>query len=376
LVETTTRVTAIDHDLTAALVGYASRPEPVTLDADLDPPRVAETVLAEVISRAALLSGPPTPVTVQFELLTPTRTLGYLVTAGDQQPVREGFADAPEVLVRQDLAELVRAVFGPAEDPADRTRQVVVRDEPPPRSPAPDDPAMVRWQAAQIAAGQVVAACSARRHDLAALALRFGSDKWGGHWYTPHYEQHFAPYADRPVRMLEIGIGGYQAAGMGGASLRMWKHYFRRGLIHGLDIADKSGHDETRVRTIRGDQSDVDFLVALNERHGPFDIVIDDGSHLSEHVIVSMTTLFPLLRHGGLYVVEDLETSYWPAWNGGRTDSGDPGTSVGFLKTLVDELLTQDSAGLEMAGMHFYHNMVVVEKGANREQSAPAWVRG
>jgi demethylmacrocin O-methyltransferase len=178
------------------------------------------------------------------------------------------------------------------------------------------------------------------------------------------------------VRVLEIGIGGYQASEMGGASLRMWKHYFRRGLIHGLDIADKSGHDETRVRTIQGDQSDVDFLVALNERHGPFDIVVDDGSHLSEHVIVSMTTLFPLLRHGGLYVVEDLETSYWPAWNGGRTDPGDPGTSVGFLKSVVDELLTQDSTGFEVAGMHFYHNMVVMEKGANREQSAPAWVRG
>jgi hypothetical protein len=375
-VETTTRVTAIDHDLTARLVDLAGRPEPVTLGADLDPHRVAETVLAEVLSRAALLAGPPIPVTVQFELLTPENTLGYLVSAGAQEPAREGWVDTPDVLIRQDLAELVRAVFGPADSPADRTRRIVVRDEPPPRSPAPDDPAMVRWQAAQVAAGQVVAACSAQRHDLAALALRFGSDKWGGHWYTPHYERHFAPYADRPVRVLEIGIGGYQASEMGGASLRMWKHYFRRGLIHGLDIADKSGHDETRVRTIQGDQSDVDFLVALNERHGPFDIVVDDGSHLSEHVIVSMTTLFPLLRHGGLYVVEDLETSYWPAWNGGRTDPGDPGTSVGFLKSVVDELLTQDSTGFEVAGMHFYHNMVVMEKGANREQSAPAWVRG
>lgn len=72
--ETTTRATAIDRDLTAALVELASRPEPVALGADLDPHRVAETVLAEVLTRAALLAGPPVPVTVQFELLTPGGT--------------------------------------------------------------------------------------------------------------------------------------------------------------------------------------------------------------------------------------------------------------------------------------------------------------
>ncbi|ONI91986.1 hypothetical protein ALI144C_00210 [Actinosynnema sp. ALI-1.44] len=372
-----------DNDLAAELVAMAGRTDHPAPGPDLDPGRVAEAVLAEVLGRAALLARPPAQVDIQFEFVTPERTLGYVVSVGPRTDLVTGWTEDPAVRIRQDLAESVRQIYGPAGTPADTTRQVTVRSEPGPTSAAPDDPAALRWQAANIAAGQLVLAFSAHQHDLATLALKFGSDKWGGHWYTPHYERHFGPYRDRAVRVLEIGIGGYQSAALGGASLRMWKHFFRRGLIYGLDIADKSDHDEPRVRTIRGDQSDVSFLIGLNDRYGPFDIVIDDGSHLSAHVIASFTTLFPLLRHGGLYVIEDLETSYWPTWNGGRTSLNDTTTSVGFLKTLVDGLHHQEITepdltefGRDVTGVHFYHNMAVLEKGANRDQAAPAWIRG
>src|SRR5207248_1611615 len=81
-------------------------------------------------------------------------------------------------------------------------------------------------------------------------------DKWGGlHWYTPHYDHHFGPLREAPVRLLEIGIGGYDVPEAGGGSLRMWQRYFRRGLIHGLDIFEKR-LNEPRIRTVRGDQND------------------------------------------------------------------------------------------------------------------------
>ena len=93
----------------------------------------------------------------------------------------------------------------------------------------------------------------------------------------------------------------------------MWKHYFRRGLIYGLDIFDKTALSEDRMRVLQGDQGDRQFLDAMARQFGTFDIVIDDGSHMSHHVITSFNALFPLLRPGGLYVVEDLSCLYLAA---------------------------------------------------------------
>lgn len=84
------------------------------------------------------------------------------------------------------------------------------------------------------------------------------------------------------------------------------------GLIYGLDIFDKHVAGP-RIRTIRGDQNDPECLAELAGEIGPLDVVIDDGSHVSEHVLTSFRALFPHLRASGLYVVEDLQTSCWPS---------------------------------------------------------------
>src|SRR5512145_45621 len=81
------------------------------------------------------------------------------------------------------------------------------------------------------------------RQNLVRLAQIYGSDKWGGHWYCQHYAHHFAPFRDRSLTLLEIGVGGYEDPCAGGQSLRMWRRYFKRGRIYGIDIADKSPHD-------------------------------------------------------------------------------------------------------------------------------------
>ena len=119
-----------------------------------------------------------------------------------------------------------------------------------------------------------------------------------------------------------------------------------------------------------------------DREHGPFDIVIDDGSHVNRHVHHSFRTLWPHLAPGGLYVVEDLQTSYWPSW-GGHPDATPP-TSMGLLKSFVDGLNRAevgDPRGegtyLErnISGISFHHNIAFVEKGLNAEEGGPAFLR-
>jgi hypothetical protein len=218
------------------------------------------------------------------------------------------------------------------------------------------------------------AACSA---DLPALATLYGSDKWGSHWYAKHYAKHFEHWRHEPIKLLEIGIGGYANPKAGGASLRMWKSYFPRAEIYGIDLYDKRPHDEPRIRTFQGSQVDEHFLREVIAQIGRPHIIIDDGSHLNEHVIKTFEFLFPLLADNGIYAVEDTQTAYWPT-HGGSSDLACPSTSMAFLTRLVHGLNWQEfihpgygpsDFDLHIVAMHFYHNLVFVHKGINNEGS-------
>ena len=210
---------------------------------------------------------------------------------------------------------------------------------------------------------------------LTALAKEFRTDKWGNHFYTPHYERHLKHLRDEPIRLLEIGIGGYNRAGEGGASLRMWKRFFGKASIVGLDIEDKSHVQEERIRVYQGDQTDPELLLRMNAQAGPFDVIIDDGSHRPHHILATFDILFPLLAPNGIYVVEDIQTSYWPEW-GGSDDPNAPNTSMTMLKNLcdglnhmefVDESYEPTYTDRHVIAVHFYHNLVFVQKGDNNE---------
>jgi hypothetical protein len=212
---------------------------------------------------------------------------------------------------------------------------------------------------------------------LTELAQEFGSDKWGVHRYTPHYERHFAHLRDREMLVLELGIGGYARERQGGASLRMWKWFFPRAQVVGVDIEDKSFVDEPRITSFRGSQTDRRLMRRIVQRFGDPTIVIDDGSHRPPHVIKSFRILFPMLEDGGLYVIEDVQTSYWPAWKG-SLDLDDPSTSMAMVKRLLDGLNHEEFldeayeasyTDLHVVAVHCYHNLVVIEKGDNREGS-------
>lgn len=210
---------------------------------------------------------------------------------------------------------------------------------------------------------------------LVELARKHGTDKWGTHRYAQHYDRYLEHLRDEPVNILEIGVGGYSDPAKGGHSLRMWKEYFPKGRVFGMDLHDKSKLEEDRIRIFRGDQGDPESLRAVAAEIGRLDIVVDDGSHLSEHVVTTFETLFPLLEPNGIYAVEDLQTSYWPEWHGSEDRSSED-TSMGMLKRLVDGLNYEEfvDEGYDptytdrhVVAAHFFHNLAIIEKGQNAE---------
>ena len=212
---------------------------------------------------------------------------------------------------------------------------------------------------------------------LSRLAIRYGTDKWGQHLYTPTYHRLFAAMREKPVRLLEIGVGWPSMAMLGGASLRMWRDYFPFGRIVGLDVQPKRLDLGPRVTVVQGSQADADGLRALWQSHGPFDIVIDDGSHRAGDVLVSFDTVFPLMPEGGIYAVEDAQTAFWPEFDGNAAGTG---TIMSRVTELVQAMHAQEAraAGLAPASDRFgqlvscvqvFRNLVVIERGRNEYPS-------
>lgn len=209
--------------------------------------------------------------------------------------------------------------------------------------------------------------------DLVRLATLYGTDKWGSHWYAQHYQRYFGPLRERRLNVLEIGVGGYNDRDSGGHSLRMWKAYFRNSRIVGIDIEDKSRLRENRIDIRQCDQSNSEMLMQISREYGGFDIIIDDGSHLNNHVINTFHVLFPLLRENGIYAVEDTQTAYWPTWGGGIDRSEN---SVSFFARLVNglnhaeyplEAYEPDYFDKNITEIAFFHNLIFIRKGQNNE---------
>ena len=172
------------------------------------------------------------------------------------------------------------------------------------------------------------------------IGLECGTDKASAtHGYLRQYERFFERFRHERITLLEIGV-------LGGASLKMWETYFPNATIIGADI-----HHATRrfaggrVKIELLDQSNVQELADLALRYAPFDIIIEDGSHFWEHQIISLKTLFPFLKNGGLYVVEDLQTNF------GTLAANYRGVSsmrcMDYLKRLVEYQVGDEQAAVD-----------------------------
>ncbi len=218
----------------------------------------------------------------------------------------------------------------------------------------------------------------AKHPDLQEIGVAHGSDKFTVHKFGPVYERYLGEMRFDPVRILEIGIGGEDFE-LGGPSLTAWAEYFPNARVVGIDLFDKSALDTDRITTVVCDQSDQAALAQLNDMHGPFDIIIDDGSHKADPTLLSFFTLFHTLRPGGYYVIEDIQTSYWPHY-GGSSIAGDTVNSAAFwIKRMVDvinrnEILWDDHparrSGFVASELHVHHNIAFIRRGDVSGKSA------
>lgn len=164
--------------------------------------------------------------------------------------------------------------------------------------------------------------------------------------YTVPYARHLAPLRYRKNHLIEIGVGGFSSDEMyrgpaPGGSLRVWRDFLPRSRVVGFDLEAKSVALGSRVTFVRGDQgNEGDLARAVSGLGAAPNIVIDDGSHLVDHARASFNYLFPLMPAGGLYVVEDLHTSFWEDWGGALPPT--PATAVGLAQQLVVDVQAQD----------------------------------
>ena len=131
-----------------------------------------------------------------------------------------------------------------------------------------------------------------------------GTDKVNRHGYHRFYPIFLEKLRGLPITMLEIGTDKNR-------SLKLWEEYFPLARIYGIDIGN--GFELERGEVFKGDQSDDVFLGDVIKKIGTkADLIIDDGSHKPEHQLSTFVRLFEdLLKDGGIYIIEDIETNYW-----------------------------------------------------------------
>jgi len=133
--------------------------------------------------------------------------------------------------------------------------------------------------------------------------LVYGSDKLTYHGYERFYDYFLAGFKNKKFNFFEVGVEG-------GSSIKMWKRYFLRAKIYGMDIGHEYKH--SRGEVFKGDQSKIADLKKIVRKTKVSDFIIDDGSHVPEHQLLTYNYLFKnLLNWGGVYIIEDIETSYW-----------------------------------------------------------------
>ncbi len=153
------------------------------------------------------------------------------------------------------------------------------------------------------------------------------SDKWVN--YLEVYEYFFKAYVAGTPSVLEIGI-------QNGGNLQILKQYFRNAKIYGVDINPKVGQLDLGddIKIFNFDATD-EKAIKKNLNHLKFDIIIDDGSYICSDVINSFYLFFPLLKPDGIYLVEDLHTSYWNSHGGAYLSKN---SSIEFFKKFTDLL--------------------------------------
>lgn len=181
--------------------------------------------------------------------------------------------------------------------------------------------------------------------------------------YFEIYDRHFARFKHQQPVILEIGVAK-------GGSMEMWRKYFGEGCkIIGIDInpaCRQFENDHTKIYI--GSQGDRNFLQSIKKEIPKVDILIDDGSHMMEHLKISFQELYDWVDENGVYLAEDLHTCYWHEYEGGYKRHG---SFIEFCKQQIDQLNAWFSRQRKLKvnrfsrtthSIHFYNSIVVFEK--------------
>ena len=188
--------------------------------------------------------------------------------------------------------------------------------------------------------------------------------------YFDIYDRHFNHYRNKEVVILEIGVSQ-------GGSLQMWKEYFgEKSRIFGIDVDPRCKNlEEENIKIFIGSQSDRNFLREVKTQIPPIDILIDDGGHTMLQQIVSFEELFDSIKEDGIYLCEDLQTSYWENYGGGYKRKG---SFIEYSKNFIDFLNAYHSKQRSFRvngftksvdSIHFYDSIIVIEKKKREKPS-------
>ena len=194
------------------------------------------------------------------------------------------------------------------------------------------------------------------------LGIKYGNDKFLYHRYDIIYPTFIKSFINKNIKMLEIGLGSYQDDT--GYSRNMWKEYFINPEIYVMDI-DYEFSDDIGI-VIKGDQSKIEDIANVGNICSDLDFIVDDGSHHPEHQLKTFDYLFRNnLKNGGVYIIEDIECSYW------RHDADIYGYTTGFLN-IVDffgkilHQINNEASGQNnnylISSITFFKNCIIIKK--------------
>jgi len=148
--------------------------------------------------------------------------------------------------------------------------------------------------------------------------------------YFDIYERHLSRFRGLSPVIIEIGVWE-------GGSLAMWKEYFGpESRVIGIDINPEcKKHEGDGIEVIIGSQDNPAIIDEIFSKYPQVDIVVDDGSHMMQHMISSFELIYHRLQPNGVYIVEDTHTSYWNEYGGGL---GHKGSFMEFVKQKLDEI--------------------------------------
>ncbi len=182
--------------------------------------------------------------------------------------------------------------------------------------------------------------------------------------YFEIYDRHLSRFRGSEVHVVEFGVSQ-------GGSLQMWKQYFGpHSKIFGIDINPHCKKlEEEQIEIFIGDQEDRGFLRSLTQKIPKIDILIDDGGHTMKQQINTYEELFSYIDENGVYLCEDIHTSYWPRWGGGYKKRS---TFVEYSKNFIDCIHAWHSAKTSrlkiteftksVHSLHYYDSILVIEK--------------